>query len=62
MTADEIRAHWKNADITTQHEALVHVTFYLAEIAAQLAELNNRMLPGNLEINTFDCSAERKQA
>lgn len=30
----------------------------LREIAAQLAELNERLRPGNLEVNIYDCSFE----
>lgn len=61
MTADEIRKgmtvvpfrwwHWfrRNGRIEA---------FYLMEIAAQLAELNERLRPGNLDVNIFDCSFE----
>jgi hypothetical protein len=63
MTADEIRKMmrfepglkwWQRFGRTGRIQA-----FCLMEIAAQLAELNERLKPGNLEINIFDCSFER---
>jgi hypothetical protein len=61
MTAEEIRKTmslrprkwWNSFGQTGRMQA-----FCLMEIAAQLAELNERLRPGNLDINIFDCSFE----
>ncbi len=57
MTADEIRKTEICADWTDTQENIGDSIFkMLREIAAQLAELNERLTPGNLEVNIYDCS------
>jgi hypothetical protein len=61
MTAAEIRKicslgprkWWHSFGLAGRMQA-----FCLMEIAAQLAELNERLRPGNLDVNIFDCSFE----
>ena len=53
MTAAEIRAIQMNS---TMEPFLAFEM--LREIAAQLAELNERLTPGNFEVNIYDCSFE----
>lgn len=66
MTAEEIRNVVKIvfapscqplAEVPTiQGQALSCAVIFLQEIAAQLAELNARLTPGNFEVNIYDCS------
>jgi hypothetical protein len=59
MTAEEIRSvdvPALNDDFRT--EVQVKALVMLREIAAQLAELNERLTPGNFEVNIYDCSFE----
>ena len=57
MTAEEIRKAEICADWTNAEENIGDSIFQmLREIAAQLAELNERLRPGNLEVNIYDCS------
>ena len=56
MTAEEIRkVHIYGGDAGT-----AEIAEFLREIAAQLAELNERMKPGNLEVSIFNCDSERE--
>jgi hypothetical protein len=55
VTADEIRSQINVGSHTGLDEAQFLV---LREIAAQLAELNERLTPGKLEVNIYDCSFE----
>jgi hypothetical protein len=57
MTADEIRKTEITGEWTEAQEAIGDSVFQmLREIAAQLAELNERLKPGNLDVNIYDCS------
>ena len=55
MTAEEIRAI---GEIGTRHITVDDRMNFevMREIAAQLAELNERLKPGNLDVNIYDCS------
>jgi hypothetical protein len=48
MRAAEIRAHWKDAEMHDDHSVEVYKTFYLAELAAQLAEINDKLTPARI--------------
>ena len=55
MTAEQIRAakfEW--------YDGPYECARWLQEIAAQLSELNERIKPGNLEVNVYNCDSERK--
>lgn len=61
MTADEIRA-FRATSLPVGDREYLHfeaIGVFLREIAAQLAELNERLKPGNFEANIIDCSFER---
>jgi hypothetical protein len=51
MTAEQIRSAKFECD-----DGLWECARWLQELAAQLAELNERLTPGNLEVNIYDCS------
>jgi len=53
VTADQIRETQFEHDDGAWESAR-----WLREIAAQLAELNERLTPGKLEVNIYDCSFE----
>lgn len=69
MTAEEIRSSFKHvvspeaqAPIvetqTTDRVLMLQEVLFLQEIAAQMAELNERLKPGSLEMNIYDCTFE----
>jgi hypothetical protein len=51
MNAERIRKMKIGGDASSYAEDTI--CFFLQEIAAQLAELNNRMEPGNLIVNVY---------